>query len=194
MNRKYRFFQLLGFALIGLGMGLVLISQLQSRRASQQNAVIAERISSLLPSGNVSNPADYSQPEMPVLQIDGSDFVCLLDVPTQGITLPVLSQWDTGKLPSHPCRFWGSIYDGTMILGGSSGEGQFDFCSRLELGDKIQITDMQGGVFLCRVDRIDRSNSADFDKLSDLAYPLTLFVREEYDNRYIIVRCQWAYE
>lgn len=96
-------------------------------------------------------------------------------------------------ISSRPGRFWGSIYDGTCILGGSNQEGQFAFCSRLDVGDDIVITDMQGVEFRCCVERIDRSQSADFEQLYHADYPLTLFVREKYESRYIVVRCDWAY-
>ena len=191
MKIRSRWIQILGVLLILVSIGSVLFLNVHEKRMDTKNREVVAQMQELLPARKAGSPLDYSQPEMPVLQIAGKDYVCLLEVPGLGVTLPVGNTWQSGLLPVPVSRFWGSIYDGTLILGGSNREGQFDFCSRLDLGDRLVIVDMQGTEFQCSVARIDRSSSVDFGVLHDPAYPLTLFVREEYDARYILVRCEW---
>ena len=77
------------------------------------------------------------------------------------------------------------------ILGGSSEAGQFDFCEKLDLGERIIVTDMQGTQFSCGVERIDRADALDYEALSEGNYPLTLFSRTGSGN-YIVIRCVFS--
>ena len=193
MRKRISPVQVLGALLLLLGLGALIAQQLLIRNNTTANENVTQQIRQILPEGSTGTMVDYSSPEMPVLQLEDTDYVCLLEVPTFGLELSIHDQWDPGILTTQPSRFWGSIYDGTLILGGSNHEGQFAFCSLLDVGDPIHITDMQGTQFRYRVEKIQRSASADFEVLSNSEYPLTLFVRERYENRYIIVRCVWDY-
>ena len=193
MRKRISPVQVLGALLLLLGLGALIAQQLLIRNNTTANENVTQQIRQILPEGSTGTMVDYSSPEMPVLQLEDTDYVCLLEVPTFGLELSIHDQWDPGILTTQPSRFWGSIYDGTLILGGSNHEGQFAFCSQMDVGDPIHITDMQGTQFRCRVEKIQRSASADFEVLSNSEYPLTLFVRERYENRYIIVRCVWDY-
>ena len=106
--------------------------------------------------------------------------------------LPIYSSWEDGSVAKYPCRFWGSAYDNSLIVGGSDRKGQFDFCSRLDLGDKIRITDMTGTEFSYEVVRIDRRKQADLQTFEEVDCDLTLFVRDSSTLNYIIVRCDFA--
>lgn len=180
-----------GIALVLLSLGLLAGSLLHAQYAKKQNAAVIAQLRGRMPEKTVGVAGNYSNPEMPVLQLDGTDYVCLLEVPGLDVALPVGNRWETNALQNHPCRFWGSIYDGSCILGGSGQSGQFDFCAQLDIGDIILLTDMGGAVFSCSVQKIERAKSADFERLLDADYPLTLFVRQEYSSAYIIVRCGW---
>ena len=180
-----------GIVLVLLSLGLLAGSLLHARYAQKQNVEVVAQLHGLMPEKTVGVAGDYADPEMPVLQLNGRDYVCLLEVPGLGVVLPVENRWEANALRTRPCRFWGSIYDGSCILGGSGRKGQFDFCARLDVGDRILLTDMAGGEFSCSVEKIERSQSADFDRLWNAYYPLTLFARQEYSSEYIIVRCGW---
>ena len=193
MKKRFLLAQILGILLLILGVGILLAQQYLIHQSVRKSAEISWQIQSLLPDRRSGILSDYSQAEMPVLQIADTDYVCLLEIPSLELCLPIKNQWQPGLLTTQPGKFWGSIYDGTLILGGGNHKGSFDFCTQLDLGDQILVTDMQGTQFRCSVAQIIRSNSADFQKLSDEAYPLTLFVREQYEARYIIVRCDWDY-
>lgn len=191
MKRKGNLFQILGIALILLSGALLLGSQALARHRSTQAKALAQQIEAQLPSRRAGTTEDYSDPAMPVWQLQGEDFLGLVEVPSFGVTLPIHSLWEDSKLSSYPCRYWGSIYDGTLILGGSSEAGQFDFCEKLDLGERIIVTDMQGTQFSCGVERIDRADALDYEALSEGNYPLILFARTGSGN-YIVIRCVFS--
>ena len=171
---------------------LLIGSELLTARRQEAAQALAMQIQSHLPAPAEGSPADYSDPAMPVLQLDGTDYSCLVEVPSFGITLPVASQWDSSRVSHYPCRFWGSAYDNSLIIGGSGRKGQFDFCGRVDLGHKITVTDMAGSRFCYEVARIDRRKDADAATLQTEAWDLALFMRDAATMDYIIVRCRFT--
>ena len=185
--KKFPILMILGALLIAGSIGLLLGSRLYGDRAALQSVETARRIQQLIPARTSGIPGERSDTAMPVLALDGRDYVCLLEVPRSSVTLPVADDWNTRSLADQPCRFWGSAMDSTLIIGGNS--RQFEFCARLDLDDPVVITDMQGREYTYRVCRVDRVDSASFEKLNDPNFHLTLFAREGYSGRYVIVRC-----
>ena len=54
----------------------------------------------------------------PVLEINGADYAALLEIPSQGVTLPISNQWNSMRLTHSPSRFSGSAYDNSLVIGG----------------------------------------------------------------------------
>ena len=52
-----------------------------------------------------SGPLD---PELPVVEIDGNEYVGEISIPAIGIDLPVMSEWSYPRLKIAPCRQFGS--------------------------------------------------------------------------------------
>lgn len=179
-----------------LGFFLVLVSFLMlvgaeiyagfNRTATQK---LTEQIQSYLLERTEGEPQDYSDAQMPVLQMQGEDFLGLLEISEYGVALPVGSSWESGDQNRYPCRFWGSVYDSSLIIGGSGRKGQLDVCSRMDLGDKIRITDMTGTQFCFEVSGIDRRSHADMEIFQEKQSDMILFVRDAMTLDYILVRC-----
>lgn len=184
--------RVLGVLLILLGAGSMLFLHFHTQNAACAARETALQIESLLPGRRPGIPEEYSDPEMAVMQIGGMDYAGVIEVPSLGVKLPIANQWDAYDLFQVPCRYDGSVYSGDLILGGSNQTGQFDFCGKLQLEDIILVTDMTGAEFRYRVRRIDRSGSADAARLQEGDDALTLFTKDRYDSKYILVRCDMA--
>lgn len=189
-ERVFRFFQILGTLLILIGAGSMLFLRYDAQKSAQFARDTAAQIESILPGRRAGIPGEFSNSEMAAMEIDGVDYVGLVEVPSLGVKLPIANQWDSAALIHFPCRYCGSVYSSDLILGGSNQAGQFDFCEKLQLDDTILITDMTGAEFHYRVSRIDRSNTADAMRLMDGDWALTLFTPDRYDGKYILVRCE----
>ena len=186
MKKAMKLLPLLGIALILASVGLLLISNARGAQAQK----ILSRIEERIPRRTTGYPGLYTDADMPVLELDGTDYVGTLDAPGFGVRLPVGSSWATGKLSVHPCRFWGSAYDGTLVIGGTGDKGQLDFCGKVNPGDQIRFTDMTGAEFDYQVAWVDRSDSAESQWLMKPEYDLTIFARDPYSLQYIAVRCE----
>lgn len=190
MKKKTNIFLVLGILLILGSMAWLMYSQIYARHAQTTAKQLTAQIEVLLPERYAAVAEAYANPDMPVLQVKGIDFSALIEVPAFGVTLPVCSEWNTELLHDFPCRFSGSTYSNSLIIGGSDQYGQFDFFTQLDTGELIIITDMLGAEYTYTAERIERSKSADYSRLSSADYPLTLFVRDSYSMDYILVRCK----
>lgn len=184
---------ILGIALILLSLSLLAFFQIRSHTAARNLHKIVAEMKRILPETTPGMPNSQSDPAMPVLQIQGADYVAMIDIPTFGITLPVADQWDSNAIYAEPHRYFGSVYDHTMVIGGWDEENQFAFCSQIQHGTKISVMDMTGAVFTYTVARVDRSTHAEAAWLTDSDWDLTLFCRDTYSLEYIAVRCQFSF-
>ena len=143
----------------------------------------------ILPDKTVGSPGSYLNANMPVLEINETDYVALLDIPSFGVTLPVADKWDSNKLYLSPARFFGSVYDSTLIIGGFDHPQQLGFGDKIEHGAIVTITDMTGVQFTYAVSHVERSKHANTQWLTEGDCDLTLFYRDLYTMEYIAIRC-----
>lgn len=134
----------LGVLLLGATAILFVVRQAQDKQRAADIPSLIEKIEAALPersAGVIENRADSA---MAAVEIDGIDVIGLLELPGRGIKLPVSAEWDSSEQSFRPARFMGSVYDGTLIVGGRSEDGNFDFIDQL---------DARGGAYLHRHDR-----------------------------------------
>jgi len=172
--------------------GAVLLTVLQSvgqNVTAERNRDILEQMYALMPtvhSGGVDDRIDVS---MPMLEINGEDFVGIIEIPLYHKQLPVYGSWSKHKVSSFPCRFDGNLYDGSLIIGGSDGAGQFDFMKNISIGDSVFLTDMTGGRYYYKVDWVELTSDATSETLASDTADMVLFARNSYSLDYTVVRC-----
>lgn len=193
MKRRFSLPLLLGIALILCALGFLLFSQIQMQLGAQHSQQAAAMLQEILPGRTPGTPGLYPDAPMPVLEIDAVDYVALVEIPAFGITLPVANRWDSSRLADSPARFYGSAYDHTLIIGGADHSQQFGFCSQINHGALVTVTDMTGSEFTYSVSRIDRAPHAESQWLLDEDFDLTLFCHDPYAMEYIAVRCVFVY-
>lgn len=193
MKRRIPFLLILGTCLIVFSLCCVIVVQLRQYDGVKNCQEVAMEMNKLLPDRTPGVPGVYSDSVMPVLEINGADYVALLEIPSQGVVLPVADQWNSMGLSNSPARFSGSAYDKSLVIGGVDHPRQFGFCDEIEHDAVLNITDMTGAQFSYIVSRIDRSKHAQTQWLQNEEYDLTLFCRSAYSMECIAVRCILAY-
>lgn len=144
-------------------------------------------LQTLIPKAQNAVPEERRDNTMPVLSVDGIDFIGLIEFPHYGSTLPVCANWSTPS--KYPCRFSGSIYDGTMQIGATTQKGQYDFYRDLSVGDTVNYTDAEGNRYTFTVTSLRYARHADQAALQYTAAPLKLFIKNIYSFEYLIVFC-----
>lgn len=144
-------------------------------------------LQTLLPDPRDAVPETRSDNTMSSLSVDGTDFVGIIEIPGYDSVLPVGAVW--GNSWKYPCRFGGSIYDGTMQIGATTQEGQYDFYRELSVGDAVVYTDMEGNRYTFAIKSIHSEKHASQTALQQEAAPLTLFIKNIYSFEYLVIFC-----
>ena len=145
---------------------------------------------SLIPEPQAAVPEERRDNTMSVLSVDGIDFAGLLELPRYESVLPVCADW--GKTSQYPCRFAGSIYDGTIQIGATTQKGQYDFHRELSVGDTIHYTDVEGNRYTFTITSLCSEKHADQATLQQKEAALTLFIKNIYSFEYLIAFCDVA--
>lgn len=176
-----------GVLLLTASLCFVAVPEILHYFGAQQAAKTVAQIEATLPPRTGGVQDSYRVMQMPVLNVEGKDFVAVLEIPTYGVVLPVGNEWNTMALYQHPCRFDGTAYDGSLMIGGSC--KQLTCLKEVQNGDVVRVTDMQGAIYTYTVSRIHRADHADKETLnSDAA--LTLFAQDAANMEYVIVECE----
>ena len=133
---------------------------------------------------------DHADEEMPRLELNGRDYIGLIELPEYGVSLPVAADWDTGLFPFRPACYSGTLYSGTLVIGGSGGEDCFVFISQLDAGECVMFTDARGVRYAFTVSRITHHAALGAAELDDPESSLLLFVKT--GRTYLLAHCVTA--
>ena len=159
--------------------------------SEKQARYYVNTLQTLIPEPQNAVPEERRNNAMPVLSVDGTDFVGLIELPRYGSTLPICADW--GENSKYPCRFSGSIYDGTMQIGATTQKGQYDFYRELSVGDTVIYTDVEGNRYTFVITSLGYEKHADQAALRQKEAALTLFVKNMYSFDYLIIFCDVSY-
>lgn len=129
-----------------------------------------------LPDG--SQLPDYSvnpDMEMPEKEIAGDYYIGVLEIPSLGISLPVIGEWDDDALQIAPCRYSGSAYTGNLVIAAHNYQTHFGRIKTLSSGDQVVFTDVKGRSFLYEVAAVETIQSTAVEEVLNEEWDLTLF-------------------
>ena len=166
---------------------LLFVWQSGIRTSAKRAADCVQMLRTLMPEPQGAILEERTKNSMPVLSLDGTDYVGILELPSHASSLPVCADW--GHSSKQPCRFSGSIYDGTMQIGGTSQKGQYPFYREISVGDAVYFTDMTGNRYTYAVKDIRYEKHANQAALASEDAALVLFIKNIFAFEYVIVFC-----
>lgn len=176
-----------GAFLLIVGVLILICWQWNINASIQKSGIYVKTLINLIPEPQDAALEERRDNTMPVLSIDGTDFVGILEMPRYELALPVGADW--GSITKYPCQHDGSIYDCTMKIGATSQKGQYDFYREISVGDTVIFTDVEGNRYTYTVTNLKYESRADQTALNRADAALTLFVKNVYDFDYLIVSC-----
>lgn len=176
----------LGTAMIILACASLIYVDTQQKSAQRTNSKTVEAFLKTVPEAYEGFIYDRSDVQMPALQIEGEDIVGVVEVPILFVKIPVRSTWDEMKVNHIPSRLTGSIYDKTLIIGGTEAEGQLDFFDDICVGDTVLFTDALGARFEYVLESIDITKELDTNKIGS-SDDLTIFAKDLYLKKYTVL-------
>ena len=127
--------------------------------------------------------------EMPVVTVEGRDYIGLLSIPALGLELPVISDWDYPALRVAPCRYAGSAYQNNLVIAAHNYASHFGRLNQLSPGDGVQFRDTEGNLFSYQVADLEILEPYDVEQMTAGGYDLTLFTCTLGGSQRLTLRC-----
>ena len=196
MKNIFRFFSkysritciVIGFLLIAGGLTVFTVDKISTKTVEYDAARALTKAQELMPDRVDLYPEERSKDYMPAMEIEGLNIAGIIDLPDQGYKAVFRSTWDADHARALPCRYTGSVYNRTLVIGAYGGAGQFDFAHRLEAGQTLYVTDMEGGRYRYAIERIEHAKRISEKKLTSGDWDLTVFVKQT-SGEYLLIRC-----
>lgn len=186
-----------GIAIITVGATLILSALLlllynrhEDAQAGQEAESLLVRVEAAVSAQPTDAPAVSTQatqeaalapsptlldPEMPVVTLDGYDYVGYVEIPMLELKLPVMADWDYKRLKVAPCRQFGSSRTDDLVIAAHNYESHFGHLKDLSVGSTVTFTDMAGIVNTYCVEKIETLNPDDVDAVQNSGYDLVLY-------------------
>lgn len=127
-------------------------------------------------------------PEMATADFNGLQMLGVIRVPSCGIELPILDDWDMTMLEYAPCRYLGNVYSDDLIVMGHNYATHFKPLRKVAVGAEVEFETVDGFIWRYCVERIDSIHRNEPEKLpSD--HELILFTCEKYGVSRFVARC-----
>jgi len=198
---------LFGAVLLSLALSLFAYNQ---RQASEAGKASAELMPQLMEQINaheqtredsepeaqpVGTPIEHLDPsvfQMAETVIGGHAYIGYLSIPKLELELPIMSDWDFMKLHTAPCRYHGSLRGEDLVIMAHNYDYHFGNLSKLEAGDSVIFTDVEGVSTAYTVVAQDILDSFAVEEMTAGEYDLTLFTCTYGGQSRVTVYCDFA--
>lgn len=197
---KYKVMLGAGLLLIAAALALAAYNVIDAQRAARSAAQALEALSQTTAVSAAEPeqasaddaPAYLADPEMPMptVSFDGNDYIGRVDIPSLGLSLPVISEWSYPRLKIAPCRYTGSAYLDNLIIAAHNYSSHFGNLNRLNNGDTVTFTDVDGNQFTYAVSRIEDLPGTAIEEMQAGEWDLTLFTCTLGGRSRVTVRCE----
>ena len=135
---------------------------------------------------------DPLSPKMAAIPVDGHEYVGFISLPTLGLELPVMEDWSEAKLKLSPCRYYGSVRGGDMVICAHNYAQHFGRLKELKTGETALFTGLDGTVTRYAVAEVQVLDSSAVEDMISGDYPLTLFTCTYGGRSRVTVRCDFT--
>jgi len=126
---------------------------------------------------------------MPEKEIDGNGYIGCLFIPSLGLELPVMSEWDYAKLRVAPCRYGGSTVTEDLVIAAHNYTSHFGKLKELNIGEIVKFMDMNGKIHQYEVAEVNVLEPTDIEEMINGEFSLSLFTCTYGGQSRLTVRC-----
>ena len=189
-----------GAVLILSALLLLLYNRYEDANAGQEAESLLENVEAVIETKRIKVPVTSKRPDaapsttpldpqMPVVMLDGYEYVGYVEIPILGLKLPVMSEWDYTRLKVAPCRQFGSSRTDDLVIAAHNYENHFGRLKELSAGDTVIFTDMEGVVNTYSVKKIETLNPNEVDAVQNSGYDLVLYTCTKGGQTRVTVFC-----
>ena len=209
---------ILGLLLIAAALGLVLYNRWDSERAGKESAKVMAALTeaitenaetaggTIIPGGSrkpggsgipgtsrrdpIDDGDSQGQKPMATEEIDGYEYIGVVEVPALDIFLPVMAEWDYKRLTVSPCRFTGSYYSNDLVICAHNNSSHFGRLLYVDIGADVYLTTVQGDTYHYQVSNRETVKPTALDEMiTGDDWDLTLFTCTIGGQARCAVRC-----
>ena len=166
----------------------------ESLLASVEAAISAQEMAAPNKPESTEAPSPPLDPEMPVVTLGGYEYVGYVEIPTLGLKLPVMAEWDYTRLQIAPCRQFGSSRTDNLVIAAHNYDTHFGKLKELSKGDTVIFTDMEGIVSTYCIEKLETLSPDAVDTVLNSGYDLVLYTCTKGGRTRVIVFCDRAAE
>lgn len=190
----------LGAVLVLAALSLFLWNEQEARQAEQMSAEVLSQLAEEMDGAAAADaaqtgeeeaaPPDPLDPTMTEVVIDGYAYIGYLSIPSLGLELPVMSEWDYTRLKISPCRYSGSTKTDDLVIAGHNYARHFSPIKHLSEGETVYFVDMDGIRWEYQVAAVEVLQPTAVEEMTSGEYDLTLFTCSYGGKTRVAVRCQ----
>lgn len=169
-----------GIILISLGAVLLLAALLLFLHNRNEDAQAGQEAESLLEEARaaIAESTAPEQPREPAAEEPVYEYAGVLSIPAISRELPVIQSWSYPALRAAPCRQFGSAAGDDLVIAAHNYKSHFGYLDRLQRGDTVTFTDMDGTVYqyiVAELRQLEPEKVEDVDAVFNDGYPLVLY-------------------
>lgn len=184
-----------GLLLIVLALSLTVYNIWDEKRAGQEASEVLEKLTE-----EIDEPTEEAEAEMlyqmhpdmeiPTIMIDGNRYIGVLEIPALDFSLPIMESWSYPNLKHSPCRYEGSAYSEDLIIAGHDYRSHFGLLKKLQQGDQMVFTDVDGNQFVYEVAGKEVLAGTDVEEMKSGDWDMTLFTCTYSGRTRMTIRCE----
>lgn len=182
----------LGVLLLAAAVLLSGYNLIQRSSAAKSSSEIFDRLDKMLSQVSEDELPNYvldPEMDMPVKEIDGVNYIGVLQIPSLGLNLPIAENWSYSQLMKSPCRYFGTAYKSNFVIAAHNYPTHFGNLKKLHEGDSVIFTDMDGNGFNYEVAELETLLPTDVEEMKGGDWDLTLFTCTIGGRTRVTVRC-----
>jgi len=199
-----KIFMTLGLLLLFAAAGVSGYNIIEERNADAESAIVLNHVAEIIPEGvtrkdneAIEDPEEWEIPayvldpnrEMPTVEVEGYQYIGVLEVPSIELELPIMSTWDDTKLKITPCRYKGSAYQNNLIIAGHNYRSHFNPLKKFVGGEEVIFTDVEGNRFAYVVGDVETMKGTEVERMEAGDWDLTLFTCTYNGQSRFALRC-----
>lgn len=171
----------------------VLQQQIEQAQTQHMQTEVQEQPEDVSTEPSMDAPVEDAETEpTPVAMVGDYEYLGVLSLPSLGLELPVMADWDYDRLKLAPCRQFGSAEEDNLVIAGHNYIGHFANLGMMKAGDSVTFTTMDGAVNTYVVAKTDIISPEDTEKVSESGYALTLYTCTYGRQNRVTVYCERA--
>lgn len=172
---------------------LAILNEYENKAFQNESRNIVQQIIENTHSDEVEDLESSDEDEhydMPVINIDGYDYIGYLDFDVLEEEMPVMSEWDYKRLKMSSCRYSGSLATHDLVIAGHNYRNGFRLLKQLKEGDYVYFTALTGKVYVYQVDAIEVIEPTGIEEMVNSQWDLSLYTCTYEGQMRYTVRCK----